>query len=152
MARRCLASERTVPSTPVISGVTYSNQGTSSSEMPWTANCNQRVVHQVDQLFPAFPPPHRYLHSTQSAALSFLRNIPAFPRLRISGQCPSAALHGGPAYVGFGNHLPLPCHGQARPGPFPCQSGWTGHGGGGMLTIEATLGVMPTSWDVVAPP
>ena len=47
MTRRHLASERAVPSAPFISGATYSYQGTSSSEMPWTANCNQCVVHQV---------------------------------------------------------------------------------------------------------
>ena len=47
MARRRLASERAMPSAPIVSGVTYSYQGTSSSKMPWTTNCNQRVVHQV---------------------------------------------------------------------------------------------------------
>ena len=47
MARRCLASERAVPLAPIISSVTNSYQGTSSSEMPWTTNCNQRVVCQV---------------------------------------------------------------------------------------------------------
>ena len=47
MVRRHLASERAVPSAPIISSATYSYQGTSSSEMPWTANCNQRVVRQV---------------------------------------------------------------------------------------------------------
>ena len=47
MVRRHLASERAVPSAPVISGATYSYQGTFSSGMPCTTNCNQRVVHQV---------------------------------------------------------------------------------------------------------
>ena len=45
--RSHMASERAAPSAPIISGVTNSYQGTSSSEMPWTANCNQCVVHQV---------------------------------------------------------------------------------------------------------
>ena len=45
--RRCLASERAMPLAPVISSAMYSYQGTSSSEMPWTANCNQHVVCQV---------------------------------------------------------------------------------------------------------
>ena len=47
MVRRHLASERAAPWAPDINSVMYSYQGTSSSEMPWTANCNQRVVHQV---------------------------------------------------------------------------------------------------------
>ena len=47
MVRRCLASERAVPSAPNINGMTHSYQGTSSSEMPSTANCNQHVVRQV---------------------------------------------------------------------------------------------------------
>ena len=46
-ARRCLASESAVPSAPIVNGATYSYQGTSSSKMPWTANCNQRVIHQL---------------------------------------------------------------------------------------------------------
>ena len=47
MVRRHLASERAMPSAPDINGVMHSYQGTSSSKMPWTANCNQHVVHQV---------------------------------------------------------------------------------------------------------
>ena len=47
MVRRHLASERAVPSPPIISSVTNLYQGTSSSKMPWTTKCNQRVVHQV---------------------------------------------------------------------------------------------------------
>ena len=46
MVRRHLDSERATPLAPDINGMTYSYQGTSS-EMPWTANCNQRVVCQV---------------------------------------------------------------------------------------------------------
>ena len=47
MARRHLVSEMAAPLVPIVSGATYSYQGTSSSEMPWTASCNQHVVHQV---------------------------------------------------------------------------------------------------------
>ena len=47
MARRCLASERAMLSALIISSVMNLYQGTSSSEMPWTANCNQCVVRQV---------------------------------------------------------------------------------------------------------
>ena len=47
MARRCLASERAVPSDPDDKDTMYLYQGNSSSEMPWTANCNQRVICQV---------------------------------------------------------------------------------------------------------
>ena len=47
MARRCLASERATPSVPTVSGVMRLYQGTSSSEMPWTTNCSQRVALQV---------------------------------------------------------------------------------------------------------
>ena len=47
MARRHLASERAAPSAPDVNGMMHSYQGTSSSKMPWTANCNQRVVCQV---------------------------------------------------------------------------------------------------------
>ena len=47
MARRCLASERAAPLAPTISGVMRSYQGTSSSKMPWTANCSQQVALQV---------------------------------------------------------------------------------------------------------
>ena len=45
--RRHLASERAVPSAPNVNSMMHSYQGTSSSKMPWTANCNQRVVCQV---------------------------------------------------------------------------------------------------------
>ena len=47
MVRRCLASKRAMPSAPIVNSVTNSYQGTSSSEMPWTTNCNQCVVCQV---------------------------------------------------------------------------------------------------------
>ena len=47
MVRRCLASKRAAPLTPDANGMTHSYQGISSLEMPWTANCNQRVVRQV---------------------------------------------------------------------------------------------------------
>ena len=47
MARRRLASERAMPSAPDVNGATHSYQGTLSSDMPWTTNCKQRVVHQV---------------------------------------------------------------------------------------------------------
>ena len=46
-ARKRLASERVVPSAPDANGVMHSYQGTSLSEMSWTANCNQCVVCQV---------------------------------------------------------------------------------------------------------
>ena len=46
-ARRCLASERAMLSAPIISGATNLYQGTLSSKVPWTTNCNQCVVHQV---------------------------------------------------------------------------------------------------------
>ena len=45
--RRCLASKRATPSAPTISGVMRSYQDTSSSKMPWTTNCSQRVALQV---------------------------------------------------------------------------------------------------------
>ena len=47
MVRRRLASERAVPLAPDVNGMRHSYQGTSSSEIPWTTNCSQRVVHQV---------------------------------------------------------------------------------------------------------
>ena len=47
MVRRCLASEGVMPLAPNVNSAMYSYQGTSSSEMPWTTNCNQRVVRQV---------------------------------------------------------------------------------------------------------
>ena len=47
MVRRCLASERAAPLASIVSGAMYLYQGTSSSEMAWTANCNQCVVCQV---------------------------------------------------------------------------------------------------------
>ena len=46
-ARKHLASERATPLAPDVNGAMHSYQGTSLSEMPWTANCNQRVVCQV---------------------------------------------------------------------------------------------------------
>ena len=47
MVRRCLASERAVPSAPDVNGAMHLYQGTSSFEIPWTANCSQCVVCQV---------------------------------------------------------------------------------------------------------
>ena len=47
MVSRCLASERAAPLAPIISSAMNLYQGTSSSKMPWTTNCNQRVVCQV---------------------------------------------------------------------------------------------------------
>ena len=47
MVRRYLASERATPSAPDVNGAMHSYQGTSSSEIPWTANCNQHVICQV---------------------------------------------------------------------------------------------------------
>ena len=47
MAKGHLASERATPSAPTVSGVMRSYQGTSSSGMPWTTNCSQRVALQV---------------------------------------------------------------------------------------------------------
>ena len=47
MARRCLANDKAVPLVPTIKGLTSSYQGTSSSEMPWTAKWSQRVVLEV---------------------------------------------------------------------------------------------------------
>ena len=46
-ARKHLASKRATPLAPDVNGAMHSYQGTSLSEMPWTANCNQCVVCQV---------------------------------------------------------------------------------------------------------
>ena len=47
MARRCLANDKAVPSVPTVKRMMSSCQGTSSSEMPWTAKWSQGVVLQV---------------------------------------------------------------------------------------------------------
>ena len=82
MARRHLASERAEPSAPIISSATNLYQGTSSSEMPWTINCNQCVVCQVGSTvssisssspmstrypvcYPGLPPEHSSLPSAE---------------------------------------------------------------------------------------
>ena len=92
MARRCLASERAAPSVPTISGVTRSYQGISSSNMPWTTNCSQRVALQVGSTIssisssspmsiwypvccPGLPPECSSLPSAEDRWLSFSRHI-----------------------------------------------------------------------------
>ena len=50
MATRHLASERAVPLALNVNGAMHLYQGTSSSEMPWTANCNRHVVRQVGSI------------------------------------------------------------------------------------------------------
>ena len=45
--RRHLASERAATLAPDVNGAMHSYQDTSSSEIPWTTNCNQRVICQV---------------------------------------------------------------------------------------------------------
>ena len=47
MARRHLASEGAMPLAPDVNGMMHSYQGTLLSKIPWTANCNQRVICQV---------------------------------------------------------------------------------------------------------
>ena len=128
MVRRCLASERATPSVPTISGVTRSYQGTSSSEMPWTANCSQRVALQVGLTVSSISSSHLCLSGTQSAALGFLWNVAASPQLKIGGRHPPATSCGRLAYVEFGNHSPVPRPDRARPGPSPHQSDWTKRG------------------------
>ena len=129
MVRRHLASERAVPSAPNINGMTYSYQGTSSSKMPWTTNCNQRVVRQVGSTVSSLSSSSQCLHSMQPAALGFLWSIQALPQLRICCRCPPTALCGRPAYAQSRNHLPMPHLVRVRPEPSPRWSGWTGHGG-----------------------
>ena len=128
-ARRHLASERAMPLAPDINGMTHSYQGTSSSEMPWTANCTSVLFAKWGQLFPGSPPLHRCLGGMWPTALGILQSIQALPQLRICCHCPLATSHGRPAYAEFGNRLSMPHLDRARPGPSPCRSGWTGHGG-----------------------
>ena len=152
MARRCLASERTVPSAPVISGVTYSNQGTSSSEMPWTANCNQRVVHQVGSTVSSISSSSPISTQYPVCCLELPPEHSSLPlaedRWPVSFCCITRWT--SICWVWKSSSTALSWSSKARAIPLPewLDRAW----GGGMLTIEATLGVMPTSWDVVAPP
>ena len=151
MARRHLASERAVPLAPVISSATYSYQGTSSSEMPWTANCNQREVHQVGSTISSvsssslmsmwypvhclgLPPEHSNLPSAEDQWSVSSRRI---------------MWHTGICWVWKSSSNASSWSSEARAIPSP---EWLDRVWGGMFTIEGTLGVVPRSWDAVVPP
>ena len=145
-ARRHLASERAVPLAPIISSVTYSYQGTSSSEMLWTANCNQCVVHQVGStissslpmstLYPVrclgLPPEHSSLPSAEDQWLVSSCRI-----MRWTGICW--------VWKSSSNASSWSSEAQAIP-----LSEWLDQVWGGTFTVEATLGVVLRSWDVAA--
>ena len=129
MARRHLARERATPSAPNVNSMMHSYQGTLSSEMPWTANCNQCVVCQVGSTISR-------VSSSSSMSRWYAAHCPGLPlehssppQLMIHCHCPLTALRSKPVYAGFGNHLPMPHLDQVRPGLSPHQSGWTRHGG-----------------------
>ena len=147
MARRCLASERTVPSAPIISGVMYSYQGTSSSKMPWTTNCNQRVVCQMGSTisrvsssllmsmrYPVhclgLPPEHSSLPSAEDQWLVSSRCI-----MRWTGVC----------WVWKSSSNASSWLGEARAIP---SLEWLDRAWGGTFIIEATFGVVLRLWDV----
>ena len=120
--RRHWASERAMPSAPNVNGMTHSYQGTSSSEMPWTTNCNQCVVYQVGSTVSR-------VSSSLLMSRQYMAHLQALPQPRIHCHCPPAALCGRPVYAEFGNHLPTPHLDRVRPEPSPRWSGWTRHGG-----------------------
>ena len=150
MVRRCLASERSMPSAPIISGVTYSYQGTSSSEMPWTANCNQCVVFQVGST----------VSSVSSSSLMSTRYPvcclglpPEHSSLPLAeDQWPVSSHHITRwtsvcwVWKSSSNASSWLSEAQAIP-----SLEWLDWAWGGMFTIEATLGVVPRLWDAVAP-
>ena len=108
MVRRHLASKRATPLAPNVNGTMHSYQGTSSSEMPWTTNCNQRVVCQVgstvSRVSSSSPMSRRYMAHCPWLPPEHSNPPPAEDPLLLSPHC----LHGGPAYAEFGNHLPMP--------------------------------------------
>ena len=149
MARRCLASERAVPSAPIISSVTYSYQGTSSSKMSWTANCNQCVVCQVGST----------VSSISSSSLMSTWYPVCCLGLPVEHSClPSAedrwlvsscliTRWTGICWVWKSSSNASSWLSKAQAVPFLEWLDWVW---GGTFTIETTLGVVLRSWDTVA--
>ena len=149
MVRRCLASERAMPSAPIINSVTYLYQGTSLSEMPWTTNCNQRVVHQVG--------------STVSSISSSLPMSTQYPVCCLGLPLEHSSLPSAEdwwpvssrhitwwtsmCWVWKSSSNASSWLSEARAVPSP---EWLDQAWGATLTIEATLGVVLMSWDMAA--
>ena len=127
MARRCLARDTAAPSVPTVKGLMHSVQGTSSSEMPWTANWSQRVVLQVgstvSRVSPSLPMSICYSVFCPGHPLE----DSSWPGPDICCRHPPTTLRSGPVYARFENHPPMhrPCPGRPRLSPH--QTDWNGH-------------------------
>ena len=126
MVRRHLASERATPLAPTVSSVTKSYQGTSSSGMPWTANCSQQVALKVGSTVSS-------ISSSSPMSIWYPVCCPGLP-LECSS-LPSAEdrqlssshrimWRTGVCRVWKSSSMPRPD--GVRPGPSPHQSDWTG--------------------------
>ena len=150
MVRRCLASERAMPMAPVISSVTYSYQGTSSSEMPWTTNCNQRVVHQVgstvSSIFSSLPMSTGYPVHCPGLPLEHSSLPSAEDRWLVSSH--HITWQTGVCWVWKSSSNASSWSSKAWAIPSP---EWLDRVWGGTLTIETTLGVVLRLWDVAVP-
>ena len=148
--RRCLASERAMPSAPIVNGATYSYQGTSSSKIPWTANCNQRVVCQVGST----------ISSISSSLLMSTRypvhclGLPSeHSSLPLAEDWQLVSSHHITQWTGIfwvwkSSSNASSWSSKAWAGPL---LEWLDQVWRGMLTIEATLGVVLRSQDAVVP-
>ena len=91
MVRRCLASERATPSVPNVNGTMHSYQGTSLSKIPWTSNCNQRVICQVgstvSSISSSLPMSRQYMACCPGLPLEHLGPPPADALLLLSPHC-----------------------------------------------------------------
>ena len=90
MTRRCLANDKAMPSVPTVKGMTSSCQGTSSSEMAWTAKWSQRVVLQVgltlSSVSPSLPMSTWYPVHCPGLPLED-SGLPSAEHLRLSSSC-----------------------------------------------------------------
>ena len=110
MVRRCLASKRAVPLAPDVNGVMHSYQGTSSSKIPWTTNCNQHVICQVGSTVSS-------ISSSSLMSMQYTAHCPGLPPEHL-GPPPADA------------PLPLSPHRLTWwTSSWSSRSGWTGNGG-----------------------
>ena len=145
-----MASERTMPSVPIISGATNSYQGTSSSKMPWTTNCNQRVVCQVGSTVSSISSSLLMSMWYPVCCLGLPLEHSSLPSAE--DQWPVSSRHitwwTGICWVwkSSSNASSWSCKARAIP-----SLEWLDQVWGGMLTAESTLGVVLMSWDAAVP-
>ena len=147
--RRHLANDKATPSVPTVKGVMNLYQGTSSSEMPWTTNCNQRVVLQVGSTVSIVSPssPMSTWYSVHCSGLPLEDSgLPMARHLWPSSSHRTTRWTGVCKVWKSSSHASSSLReARAIPSPERLHRAWEG-----MLTTKATLGVVLTFGDMAA--